>query len=265
MRQLSALEIKQTQIKVLEEFHSFCLSNNLRYSLCAGTLLGAIRHRGYIPWDDDIDVMMPRKDYEIFVHSYNSYSFQVYHYSRVKSYMLSFAKLCDKHTIVKEDSVYESDYGVDIDIFPLDFFPDSISESQRWSNHLLLLKKIRAFKNVKISSRRSFFKNILVLLTRIVFLCIPMKSLVRRVDILAQKYDDGRASGYLGNMTSGYNMKERNPMAQKLIDVEFEGRLFKAVDNYDIYLTGLFGDYMTLPPESKRKTLHTVTAWQKSL
>ena len=89
-----------------------------------------------------------------------------------------------------------------------------------------------------------------------------MRLLVKKVDLVAQKYAY-KTDGYIGNMTNGYRMKERNPMAKCLIDVEFEGNLFKAIDNYDVYLRGLFGDYMKLPPKEKQVTHHDFDAYWK--
>lgn len=260
MRQLSRYEIRQIQMNVLQEFHDFCIKNDIKYSLCAGTLLGAIRHKGYIPWDDDIDVMVPRRDYQRLLKLYNSDNYTLYHYSKQKSFMLSYAKLCDNSTLLEEGCVFESDYGVDIDIFPLDFFPDTIEESEQWVNRLKRLKYIRNRKNVKVSKNRSLFKNVQVILFRILTSPIPMRWLVKKVDTIAQLYSY-KTEGFVGNMTNGYGMKERNPMSKQLIDIEFEGRSFKAIANYDVYLKGLFNDYMTLPPLDKRVSTHTAVAW----
>ena len=262
MNQLSPQDIKSIQLEVLQEFHDFCITHGLKYSLCAGTLLGAIRHGGYIPWDDDIDVMMPRKDYQLLLELFNSEKCTLYHYSIQKGYMLSYAKICDNCTFVEEGDVYECGYGIDIDVFPLDFFPDSVEESQKWSWHLGLLKDIRTIKNIKLSKNRPLYRNVLLVIYRFLAFPIPMKWLVRRVDVLAQKYSY-KTDGFCGNMTNGYRMKERNPMAQSYIDVEFEGRIFKAINNYDVYLTALFGNYMQLPPENKRVSTHVYKAFVK--
>ena len=263
LKRLTQEEIKKVQLEVLKEFHDFCMAHSLKYSLCAGTLLGAIRHKGYIPWDDDIDVMMPRREYLRLLNIYKSDDFTLYHYSRKKSYMITYAKLCSNKTYVVEGVTYESDYGVDIDIFPLDFFPDTKEESQKWSDHLGLLKDIRNVKNIKLSHSRSLWKNIRLAFLHLLALPIPMHWLVKRVDKVAQKYAY-KTDGFLGNMTNGYRMKERNPMAKGLIDVDFEGHTFKAIDNYDEYLRGLFNDYMQLPPEDKRKSTHVFKAYWRS-
>lgn len=262
MRPLTPQEIRQVQLEVLQEFHDFCMAHDLKYSLCAGTLLGAIRHKGYIPWDDDIDVMMPRRDYHRLLDMYSSGKYTLYHYTKQAKYMISYAKLCDNRTYVVEGDVYECGYGVDIDIFPLDYFPDSIEDSLKWSNYLGHLKDIRDVKNIKLSGKRKFGRNCLLAFYRLLALPIPMKWIVKKVDMVAQKYAE-KSDGYLGNMTNGYRMKERNPRAKALINVKFEGRFFKAIDNYDVYLKGLFDDYMSLPPEDKRISTHVFNAFWK--
>ena len=262
MKQVTPQETKIIQLEVLREFHNFCIAHGLNYSLCAGTLLGAIRHKGYIPWDDDIDVMMPRKDYQHLLDVYSSDKYTLYHYAKQSNYMLSYAKLCDNRTLVIEGDVYECGYGIDIDIFPLDYFPDSMEESVKWSNYLGRLKNIRDVKNIKLSEKRSFWRNCSLAFLRLFASPIPMKWIVKKVDMVAQKYDDKREC-YLGNMTNGYRMKERNPKASALIDVDFEGYSFKAINNFDVYLRGLFGDYMVLPPKEKRVSTHVYTAYWK--
>lgn len=262
MKELNHKELRSVMLDVMQEFHDFCMRNNINYSLCAGTLLGAIRHKGYIPWDDDIDVMMPRKEYNKFLEIYKSNNFTLFHYSRQSPYMLSFAKLSDNRTVMIDEQVYVGGYGVNIDIFPLDFQPDDPEIANKWANKLRFLKNIRTMKNLKLSRNRSFVKNATIIICRLVLAPIPMKWLVKKVDVEAQRYSY-KTEGYVGNMTNGLMYRERTPIAKSLVDVEFEGRKFKAVENYDEYLKGLFKNYMTLPPVEKRSTHHAFKAYWK--
>ena len=144
----------------------------------------------------------------------------------------------------------------------MDFFPNSMIESERWSKRLGVLKDIGNVKVMRFSRSRPICKNLFLALLKCLACPIPMKWLIRRIDKLAQKYYRMN-DGFLGNMTNGYRMKERNPMAKFLIDVDFEGRKYKAIENYDIYLKSLYGNYMQLPPKNQQVPHHSFEAYWK--
>lgn len=151
-------------------------------------------------------------------------------------------------------------FGVNIDIFPLDYFPKGLTESRRWSKRLQILKNIKTIKDLTLSKQRPFCKNVVILIGRFIFSVIPINWLVKKIDIYAQIHN-AAVSGFVGNMTNGYGMKERVAIASSSVEVLFEGRKYNAVNNYDVYLKSLFGDYMQLPPVHERQPHHDFVAF----
>ena len=122
MRQISADELKEIQLNLLNNIDHFCKSNGIQYFLAYGTLIGAIRHDGFIPWDDDIDIAMPRPDYDRFIKKFNAYSkdYQVEDYSITDNYPTPFAKVIDTRTEMRMTLYNQRSSGVYIDVFPID-------------------------------------------------------------------------------------------------------------------------------------------------
>lgn len=125
MRLLTNKEVRKLQLAIMDDVHEFCIKNNIRYSLGGGTLLGSIRHKGYIPWDDDIDLMMPRPDYERFLKEYKGKEpyFEIDYYTNDPQYISAFAKVIDNRTYTVGPNIID-DKNVFIDIFPVDGMPE---------------------------------------------------------------------------------------------------------------------------------------------
>lgn len=118
-------ELQLFALEILKDVHQFCTQNNIKYSLYAGTLLGAIRHQGFIPWDDDIDIVMPREDYNKFCQTYRSERFNLFNRDNDSSFQLAYARVCDiKRTLYKAvEPCSKKPTGVWIDVFPADGCP----------------------------------------------------------------------------------------------------------------------------------------------
>lgn len=263
MKEMSIKEIQSASLPVLLEFHNFCVKHKIKYSLAGGTLIGAIRHKGFIPWDDDIDVIMPRHEYERFCKLYqDGKEYCLFSPEKGNSY-LPFSRLCDMAlTLVKCPVVWTRkniSTGIWIDIFPEDGMPESIdkrkSSMQKSAEILDCIVKLRCSinKSFMISTRLKY------LLLALIKGGISIRRLLKRHKRLATTIDF-RESIHFGNFTfRGYSEKEffHTEDFLETVLVDFEGYNFFALKGYDRHLRELFGDYMQLPPEEKRVNNHS--------
>ncbi|MBR1545832.1 MAG: LicD family protein [Prevotella sp.] len=244
-------ELRSIQMGILDDVHRFCEEQGLRYSLSSGTLIGAVRHKGYIPWDDDIDIYMLRSDYERFLQTYHDPQgrFRVLNPQKESHYYYTFAKVVDQRTrmIEKETAGYE--IGVYIDIFPVDYVTEDIKERERIFRLKRLLYKIR---RCKISNSNPLH-------SRLAYWCyrslpVTVGVLNRWIERLIVRKEPTQT---LCHMTeAGPAIKGCFPAKdmETYINLPFENRIYKAMAGYDDHLTRTYGDYMTLPPEDQRTT-----------
>lgn len=262
MRKLEKEEVKKIQLRILKNLVSHCEEYNYRYYLAYGTLLGAIRHNGFIPWDDDIDLLIPRPDYEKLLETYNADGRIISHNSD-GDYLYPFGKVVANNTIIEEDlGIKYENLGVYIDVFPIDGLPHNKSEQ------VSVIKKIKFYRNlldaklIKICKNRSIAKNILLILTKAFALPINYRKLIKNIDKEAQRYNYDM-SEEVGCIVWGYGSKEI--MDRKIFDgysnLNFEGYNLKGPIGYHTFLTQIYGDYMELPPKEKRTTHHNYVAY----
>jgi lipopolysaccharide cholinephosphotransferase len=258
MKAIDSEELKRIQVDILKAVCRFCEDAKLRYFLCAGTMLGAIRHKGFIPWDDDIDIMMPRPDYEIFVRNFKADHdyYKVYSISITKDYDYLFAKVSDERTLLLE-KFNENKIGVNIDVFPIDGFPSS---KFRGYLHYLIIKIFKCCyvrKIVTIRYIENILKKIIITIWRIFLFAIPKSVFSNLIQKKAKKIPY-ETSKLLGIVVWGYGKREicRRDVFNDYILVEFENNQFRAMIGYDEYLNNVYGDYMKFPPIEKRKSYH---------
>ena len=249
-------DIKRIQLKILLEVDEFCQKNSIKYVITAGTLIGAIRHKGYIPWDDDIDICMPRCDYERFINAFESKSCYVDSFEKNDKFLFPFAKVCDRSTLLIEDTEKNSKLGINIDVFPEDGVPDG-KRGIKHARHVLSLSKMLKVKQTKLSKERLLFKNVVLLIAKIILLPMTRKFIIKRIIKVAKRFEISGCSDVC-NLVWGVGPKGIYPKSffDKIIKVPFEGHLFSAISEYDAWLRKIYGDYMVLPPEAKRITHH---------
>jgi len=267
MREITIDEMKSIQVDILTNVHDFCEKNGIKYSLYAGTLIGAIRHKGFIPWDDDIDIVMTRPNYEKFIHGYKDDDgiYKLHELSTDPDYALQYAKVEDTRTILKENTSLKT-MGINIDIFPCDNLSDTKEDSIAIFQKCAKIKFMHFGKLVKPGKKNSFFKKICILGLKILLMFYSMRNLAKKLDKMAKTM--GKAnSKYVGPLASFYGGRSirGNSCAiwpREIFDdynlVPFEDRQFYVMKGYDTYLTSIYGDYMQLPPEGERQSPHTL-------
>ena len=270
MKKLELAEIKQCGFEVLCAVEQVCRDNGIRYSLTGGTLIGAVRHQGFIPWDDDIDLMMPRPDYERFVEIVRSgdYGFDL-HCRQIDgdAYWYPFAKACHRETVLKENAVKETDIslGVYVDIFPVDGAGNTAAGAKLWAMVFTFLHGLRISANWT-RYRRSKLRKWYYEPAR--FMCYLLGKFIgtSALDNMIVWYLGAKAfsqSTYVGRLVGDYGSREvmEAKLFREYTQVAFEGKTFLAIAEYDTFLRALYGDYMQLPPEEKRKTHHEFEAY----
>ena len=256
MREITLEEIKGIEIEILKDIDRFCSMNGIRYSLCGGSVIGAVRHKGFIPWDDDIDLMMPRTDYDKFLSTYVSDRNYIVDMGASGEYTEQFAKVVRKGTVLKDTTLDRMLWGVFVDIFPVDGIPSAHKE---YTDRLQKLhRRIEyIFPYYKYSGDRRlvrFFRYCLKKITH------PTYGSVRKIKkelnaiVRNQLPED---SPFNTVIFGDFRIFLFDPsLFRDITDIEFEGGMFKVIRDTHTYLSAIYGDYMTLPPEEKRVSHH---------
>lgn len=258
-------ELQEIELGILKKIHAFCEARGLRYSLCGGTLLGAVRHKGFIPWDDDVDIFMPRPDYERFCREFCAEGVSLHTHENDAAYLYPFAKVYDDGTLLRESIYPKIEAGVYVDVFPVDGFPDDSASIRRALRERSLCLRWISYKHLSLFRReRAFWKTLILWGIRLPLALFTNRFFIRVFRRLVMRH------GFEGNpfvacMTWGYGARECMPAEafSKIVDVDFEGEKFKALAGWETYLRNLYGNFMQLPPPEKRVSNHSFTAWRK--
>ena len=260
---MTSKELREFQLyglDIMKEVDKFCRKNNIKYSLGEGSLLGAIRHHGFVPWDDDIDVYMTRENFDKFVTTFKSKDYRVEYFNTMKRYWLPFAKVrMMKDTkfstpLISKLSKYT---GPRIDVMPIDNAPELVSPLQdKQGKRVKLWKRLLNLKVLPIRKQKKKKYYFVLPFAKI----LPYKFLVKKLNAWLKKFNDQECE-YRVNTTGDYNIrKETFPKNyyEELIEVKFEDSKFFVSKYYDEMLTKIYGDYMTPPPIEKRVVKHDI-------
>lgn len=268
MEQLKKEEIQQIQLEILDFVDRFCTENNITYYLTGGSLIGALRHNGFIPWDDDIDIMMYRDEYEVFIKSFNEKQTRYHAFSieHDDGYNYHFCKVCDTKTLLIEGlRINDIDLGVNIDVFPLDKLPDNVNETKLLSK-LHTIDKMMYCKAFRLNNLRTkhLFQRIKILACKLLCLGTTRRRLGEKQSRLAQQFKCATTTDYA--LLTCHIRKQFPRIDRKITKRDthvFEDRKFSIPSTYDRYLTLQFGDYMTPPPPDKQIRYHDFIAYRK--
>lgn len=271
MKKLEINEIKQLSFEVLCAVQDVCDGHDISYSLTGGTLIGAVRHKGFIPWDDDIDIMMPRPDYDRFisiVRDENDPPFRLLAAGiNGEAYPYPFAKACHPKTILIEHGTRQSNLqlGVYVDIFPVDGIANSYRGAKLRCMMFQLLHGLKVTSNWTTyhhSKLRRWYYEPFRYVCYLVSKILPQRWIDKMLDNFVRRrhFSDSK---YVGRLVGDLGSKEiaLKELFEQKTSVEFEGKRFDAVADYHTFLSNLFGDYMTLPPIEKQVSHHEFEAF----
>ena len=265
MRKIELDEYKSIVADVFKLLYGICRANGIRYMVIGGTLLGAMRHGGYIPWDDDIDIAMPREDYNKLAEVIAREPQHGLNFIRIeenKDTIFPYGKVCDVRTSVSQLNFKEVEgYGAFVDVFPMCYIPDDLGEREK-----LRKKKLRQLKVLEHSSRTGFMKskslvtNCKRLAAHILSRPISTRRCVEKLNRQCIEMDKVK-TGTLGIPWLKFCVKA--DAYETLSNVSFEGFEVYAPKDPDEQLTMFFGDWRKLPPVEQRVATHGLSCYMK--
>lgn len=253
-------KLHKTILLIAKEIDRICKLNHIQYSLCEGSLLGAVRHKGYIPWDDDMDILMLRPEYDKFVEACKNdldSKFELLTTDMDPNYFYGFGKVILKDTIAVQKSLEKTKYkkGIFVDIFPFDNIPNEkkLRNRQEKTNYLLMKMLARKAK-VEIEDKKNIKKRMGFFLVDLIVPFISSEYLIKELNTNMTRYRN-ICTEYVCNI-GGYWGYSKGTMKRKYFDeyiyVPFENIELPIIKSYDPYLKQMYGDYMELPPAEKR-------------
>ena len=267
--ELSLKEIQNASLNILKYIHELCDRYGISYWLIYGTLLGAVRHKGFIPWDDDIDIAMRRDDYEKFMAILNEETnkegcpFYYDHFTVSKDYPYYILRICDsRYRVEFKSSKHVS--GLFVDVYPFDDTGDDVNYWNNRLSHTELIKKCMLLSTNKSMLYGNSISHKLLNLPLVIYSKLFGTSFfMRRIDNSSRVFN-GRNSGFVG-LTSWADMPRIFPEEyfKELTQIKFENYMFYVPSRYDEVLTQIYGDYMKLPEEKDRVAHHNYKAYRK--
>ena len=265
MRRLSLEEIHSYEVGILKEFVHVCEEKKLQYYLAGGTLLGAARHQGFIPWDDDIDILMPRHDYDKFLQYAEIIERNgIYKVAACELGNLNypFCKIFDTRTHIEKIYIEDpTEQNLWIDILPLDGLPDNDKEVAKIFRKSLLARRILKIQKSKIGTGTTLMKRIVKPILKIFMSVIGIKRTVNYINKLSRTYKIENCN-YIGGIAMGYGPQEKMPKKEYLCPkkMNFEGMQLNVPGCWEYYLRALYGDFMKMPP-IEEQVAHPMSIW----
>lgn len=266
MTELSLQEIKKIEFDILKMFNAFCKKHSIRLFLSNGTLLGAVKYKGFIPWDDDVDVFVPRSDYDRLIQLFQDEErYKLFSIERNPSYRFPYAKLCDMTTLKVEKNVDNGiRLGVDVDIFPLDTWDGDLTKARKELNAIQKYMFRLNLSKLKRADSHHPLKRVLKALAMRVCRWQGSNFYVKKI-ISRAVNNNSNSNMFVGcKVWPIYGESEIIPakVFDDTIEVEFDGEYFPAPMGYDIYLRRLYGNYEQDPPLDKQKSHHSFVAYK---
>lgn len=251
-RRLSEEEIKEVELGVMDYIHNLCQKENINYSLAYGTLLGAVRHKGYIPWDDDVDISLKRDEYDKLYQAVlndNDPIYKVASLENDKRYPYPFYRVYDARTVY-ENNYIENDIelGICVDVFPFDYYADVNKEMVKLDTY----RRLSVYTLYGIHSKSAGLKNIVRYLLILVFRLTRVKTWNKKMNLLSMQAKDSDSIDYLME-NKRTSTKFGKTLLDKVIDSQFEDRTYKIPEASHQILSAIYGDdFMEIPPVEKR-------------
>ena len=243
-------------------FHNVCEENGLKYYALGGTMLGAVRHRGFIPWDDDIDFGMPREDYEKFLLLMHRRQDKQYvietPYTEADDYCYAFAKIYNTQTTLIENTRQKIKRGIYIDVFPLDGMENTKISRKMHYFTVYVKKMIFGMRETWFNKKRTPLKSFILWIVNLPSKkLLSGKKLLQSIDRSCKKRSFEKCT-YLGNLLGAWGTREIMPKSYMGTPTlyQFENISVYGVEQPDLYLTSLYGDWRKLPPKEKQKSHH---------
>ena len=260
MKEMTLRELQLFSLEIMKEVHQFCMDHHIDYSLLDGSLIGAIRHKGFIPWDDDIDIVLRRPDYERFCQIYRSDRYKLKCRENDPDCMVPFARVYDdQKTIIKTTVPWCDDHvGVWIDVVPADGVIEDVNDFEKYYNKSRKLWMKSGTSRTACCSflwDKPLFYNIKLLIKKIYFLNgkrtdYYVKKVINRAKAI--KWGETKFWGQLTTMGDNIKGHHRIEVFSHAVLKPFEDTEFCVMNGYDEYLRDNYNDYMQLPPPEKR-------------
>lgn len=259
-------EIQQMELGIMEYIHETCQKIGVKYFLAYGSLIGAVRHKGFIPWDDDMDICMLREDYEKlqdYLISNPDERYEVMSYKNNLNYVYPFMKVQDNQTyLLEEDVRIDSSMGIYVDIFPVDGYEEDSAFKDKMTR-LIKKRQLSCYTFKGITNTKSLLNSLIRYISVIVFYFTNTNKYIRGIDELAKsrKVSDYEEVDYLIYKDMNKSVWRREWLEQVTTGT-FEGKEFMIPKNYHEILTSDYGDYMQLPPVELRFSHHDFQLWK---